>query len=503
MNGLTYLEQRELINGFKRMLREPRRLFILAPVVFIVIRMGLPHPHTTLAPHLYDLLLRSTAVLLGLGLCVRFSIPAEPLYLAEPADVVFILPAPVAPWQLMLRRHWLTLLTYFRTLVGLLYMVTFLPVPFEQSSLILIFAVLYMILLTEVGILSYRLTQYGIPTAWVGRAGAVFYVGYALFPLLQMNRASFPHLISLVRLGWLGAEIVDGLKSGTATALWAGLVILLTILTVVAAPALTDVDIGRVRLLALTRQVRRGESQMSEVARARAIDRMQRSGKSHVKAIHSFWGQGYIALTEAKLVMAARGLRSRWIPVFLALAALGGGLLVARIGHQAPLFALTFLSYISMFGLATGPLMMTQPLLVGVPRTVGLLWAEEIPTLVAWLGFYLLLWTVAAVAGLGPTMTWSGYTWLIAFQIVMATWRLFLWSLFPETNLRYTVGRALSVLGGLIVAGVPLLGIEVLPFPWGIPVTLGIAVLESWLINRLTLSRLTWAISHSRVAGQE
>jgi hypothetical protein len=100
-------------------------------------------------------------------------------------------------------------------------------------------------------------------------------------------------------------------------------------------------------------------------------------------------------------------------------------------------------------------------------------------------------------------MTWSGYTWLIAFQIVMATWRLFLWSLFPETNLRYTVGRALSVLGGLIVAGVPLLGIEVLPFPWGIPVTLGIAVLESWLINRLTLSRLTWAISHSRVAGQE
>ena len=161
MNGLTYLEQRELINGFKRMLREPRRLFILAPLVFIAIRMGLPHPHTTLAPHLYDLLLRSIAVLLGLGLCVRFSIPAEPLYLAEPADVVFILPAPVAPWRHMLRRHWLTLLTYFRTLVGLLYMVTFLPVPFEQSSLILIFAVLYMILLTEVGILSYRLTQCG------------------------------------------------------------------------------------------------------------------------------------------------------------------------------------------------------------------------------------------------------------------------------------------------------------------------------------------------------
>ncbi len=504
MNGLIYLERREFINGFKRMLREPRRLLILAPLVFLLIRVEIPHPHTNyLAPYVFDLLVRSLAVLLGLGLLIRFSIPAEPLYMAEPADAVFILPASVAPWQLMLRRHWLTLVTYFRTFIGFLYMVTFLPIPLEQSGLLLIFAVLYMILLTEVGILSYRLGQYRVPTSWFGRAGAVFYLGYALWPFLKTNRVSLPHLIPLVRLGWLGTVILEGMKFGMATGLWAVLVIILAILTLVTAPALQDIDIGRVRLLALTRQARRGESQMSEVSRARALDRMQRSGRSRVRTTHRFWGQGYIALTEAKLVMAVRGLRSRWIPVLLGLSALGGGLLVARTGPSAPIFALTFLSYISMFGLATGPLMMTQPLLVGVPRTVGLLWAEEIPTLAAWLGLYLLLWTVAAASGLDAPLTAIGYTWIIAFQIVMASWRLFLWSLFPESNLRYTVGRAVSVIGGLMAAAIPLLGIATVPFPWGIPVTLGTAVLESWLINRLTLSRLTWAISHSRIAGQE
>lgn len=502
MNGLTYLELRELLNAFKRLFHEPRRLIILAPLIFLVIRLTLPHPSAPLVPSTFALVLRGLAILLAVALFARFGFPAEPLYLTEPADLIFLLPAPLAPWQLMLRRHWVTLSTYLRVIMGFVYLAAILPVNFNQALLMLAFAILYMILFDQVGLMSYRLARHHIPTALIGRIAAAFYLAYVLWPLLHGPDSPVDRVQHLP-LGWLGEAILRGFYVGSWTLLWLVAVLVFSTITLASAPTIHDVDMRRVRLRALTRQARRGESKLSEVARARATERMERTGKSKIATPYRFRSLGYLALAEAKMVMALRGLRSRWIPVLLAIVALGGGFLVSRSGAHGALLALAFLSYISMFGLGTGPLMMVHPLLVGAPRTAGLLWAEEMPTLLAWLGFYLLLWTVAAVSGLDSRMIWIGYTWLIAFQIVMAAWRLYLWSLFPETNLRYTVGRMVSILGGLVVAAIPLSGIGFLPFPWGLPVTLAIAIAESWLINRLTLVRMTWAISHSRGTGNE
>ena len=502
MNGLSYLERQELINIFKRMFREPRRLLMWAPLIILVMRLVIPHPSGPLAPSTFELLLRGLSILLAVVLLARLGFPSGPLYVAEPADLVFILPAPLTAWQLMLRRHWVTLSMHFRALLGLIYVAAFiLPVSFGQGLLILAFAMVYAICFDQVGLIAYRLCRARIPMPLLGRIAAVGYLIYAAWPLVH-DRGSFTYLLGALRLGWLGDWVFRGLRLGSWTLLWVAVVLLLAAITLVSAPAIHDVDIHRVRLRALVRQARRGESSNVEVVRARAADRMQRRGKVELKTTFRFRGQGYIALAEAKMVMALRGLRSRWVPVLLAIVALGGGLLVSHFGSQGAVSALIFLSYISMFGLATGPLMMVHPLLVGAPRRPGLLWAEEIPTLVTWLGFYLLLWTVATVSGLDSQITLNGYAWIIAFQIVMAAWRLFLWSLFPETSLRYTVGRVVSILGGLVAAAIPLLGM-LLPFPWGIPVTLAMAIAESWLINGMTLKRMTWAISHSRVAGQE
>ncbi len=503
VNGLFYLEQRELINSFKRMIREPRRLLIFAPFVFLILRLLMPHPNSPIVPTTLASILKGLAVLLGAGLLLRFGFPAEPLYIAEPADLVFVLSSPLPPWQLMLRRHWVTVATFVPVVIGLIYLAAVIPANFGQSALILTYGLVYMVSLDQVGLISYQLARHRIPTALIGRIATLGFLVYAAWPLFQKLGAPFSRLIGSVRLGWLGDWILRGMTMSAWTLLWVAGALALATLTIISAPAINDVDISRVRLRALARQARRGEMSTADVARARAAARLQHKGRTESHTPYKFWGQGYVALAEAKLMMAFRGLRSRWIPVLLSIVAIGGGILVTHAGTHGPISALVFLSYISVFGIGTGPLMMTHPLLVGAPRTGGLLWAEEVPSLAQWLGLYFLIWTVAAVSGLSPSMIWFGYTWIIAFQIVLAAWRLLLWSLFPETNLRYTIGRVVSVLGGMLAAGIPLWGIGLIGFPWGIPVTLTTALLESWLIHRLTLGRITWAVSHSRVTGQE
>lgn len=489
MDGLVFLEARSLINAARRLFREPRRLIGVVALVFIVTAVVLRtlRPHASLLHSAGMAVLWSIVGTIGiLGIFIRLSVPTPPGYFSDPADAIFILPSATKPWQLMLRRYWSHLLTYWRLTISAVYLLIVQPIPIALGVRLLVWVFLYLLLIDQCGLIAERLRLARIPIAWIARLMAAVVTIAVVKPFLT---------------GGAGLSNVFGKVAAALISTWepmipAALVIfVLLAANLVWAPTLGQVNWERLQLSAMLRQVRRGERSMADVTRARAALRIARLGLGE-KTSSPFRLSGPWALLEAKLRMWWRSPAGRrWIPV-LVLAAIGTGYLIGTHVSQNGLPALIFMSYVMVFGVGNPPSMITSSLVVGAPRAVPLLMAEQGSAFLAWVGIYGVVWTAAAVAGLSLHWVFLGYFWILALSLVMTAWKLYIWSWFPETGTRNVVGRIVLMAGGFIVGAVAVgwlmvRGGWIITVPW--------ALVETWLLYRLTLRRLSWAIGHTRI----
>lgn len=343
-----------------------------------------------------------------------------------------------------------------------------------------------MLILDVVGIFGERLKGAHMPIVAIGRVLALLMLGIALIPVLRTHP---------------GSSNVFGRALWYLTGSWSRLLAEALIAFAVMAlhvrfsPPLASLNWDRLKLSALRRQAVRGERSMADVARARSALRASHR-TVHLKPHQGFHSEGAWVLFEAKLRMWGRGTAGRTWAVVLALAAVGAGYLLGRDWSAHGIPVLAFLSYIMIFAMGSPPAMITSPLVVGSPRTVPLLMAEQGPSFIGWLAAYGFFWTMAALFGLSPHIVILGYAWILALTLVMTAWKLYIWSWFPDTGSRNLAGRLVLMVGGFIIGGMALVWLWL---PGGPLITVPWAVAEMWVLYRLTLRRLTWAIGLSRV----
>ncbi len=491
MNGLVFLEVRSLRNGIVRMFREPRRLvMVLAFVMMVavmVVRATHPQEISPFPPMVRTILWTVLGSAAAIGLCVRIAVPTAPAYFSEPADAVLLLGAPVQPWELMLRRHWVQLLNFWRTALGLVYFILIVPGSFGEALRVVLFALLYVLMLDFVAIFGDRLRRHHVPVVAVGWAFSLVMAGIAVVPLLRTP---------LSPTDLFGRTFWFLTNSWGHVAVEAGIVVALMAMNVMLSPRLAVLNWERLMLAALRRQAVRGERTMADVVRARTALRVAHRTFRPWTGL-AFHLSGPWVLFEAKLRMWRRGGAALRGAGVLALLALGAGYFV---GHHAPghaISALEFVSYIMILVVGTPPSMITNPMVVGAPRAVPLLMAEQGPSFIGWVTAYGLFWTTAAVFGVSFHTVILGYAWIVALTLVMTAWKLCIWSWFPDVGTRNLAGRLALILGGFAVGGIALLWL--LWFPWGAIITVPWAVAEMWVLYRITLRRLTWAIGLARV----
>lgn len=492
MDGLLFLEKHSLINAARRLFREPRRLIGLLALVLILIgvvfrAMGGAHRAPLHSPAL-AMLWAFVGSVAAIGIFIRMSVPTPPAYFSDPADAVFILNSPTKPWQLMLRRYWATFITYWRLVISFLYFLVIMPIPIGLGVRLLVWAFLYLLLIDQVGLIAERLRLARIPIVWIGRLLAIAVIVLAAKPFFVAD--AIPQNVFGRELGML---IATWGHLAPAAIVVAGLLAV----NLIWAPSLGQVNWERLQLSAMLRQARRGERSMADVTRIRTALRTARQGsRTREEESRPFQFIGPWTLLEAKLRTWWRSPAGRrWIPVLVLAAIAAGYLIGTRISGNA-LPALVFMSYVMVFGTGAPPSMITNSLVVGAPRTVPLLMAEQGTAFLAWVGVYGVVWTAAALSGLSPHWVLLGYFWIVALSLVLTAWKLYIWSWFPETSTRNLAGRIVLILGGF-VAGAIAIGWLLVRGGWII--TLPWALLETWLLYRMTLRRLTWAIGHTRL----
>ena len=487
-SALWYLERRKIVNTLRRARREPRRLLPWIGVPLALARLAFsgadPHQVMPLGPLVaqFGPLL---AALMVAGLLVRLGIPSPPLYFAEAADLVYVVPAGIPPRSLYLRRAWNQIQVYLRMLAGLIFALVWVSLSPTALNLVAV-GVLYLVALDQLGLVSYRVKAAGWPVGVLGIGLAALYLA------LRALHVPDPTAGLLIDAMTSGGVALVAVAAGVVGILWLGWWL---------APEIRDVDWARVAARAKLRAAARGDAPWQAAEQARQA--LRSTGvRRPPRASHAIRGRGAWALAEVQILLALRRLQANRVQQGLVLIAAVWGVVAAHLGARDLVATLGIAAYASLFTTFGGQVLQASPFLAGVPRTTAMLFGEQAGALIGPVGFWLLVWLAAVVAGMPADLAATGAVVLVAIGLIASALRIHLWSWFPEAPGRSVAGRFLGVPAGGVLYGIAGLGF-LLPSPWNLVAIMGLAAAESWALTRWTTARFTWAAGMVRVYGTE